>query len=38
MLAKCLKMVVICTVAAMLGGCYIVQPAPGTSVTIQNNS
>lgn len=36
MLSKCFKIVAVCALTAALGGCYIVQPAPGTAVTIQN--
>lgn len=37
-MVKCMKWLAVCALAATLSGCYIVQPAPGTSVTIQNSN
>lgn len=36
MLSKSIKILAVCVLVTALSGCYIIQPAAGTSVTIQN--
>lgn len=38
MLLKSIKILTVCALVTALSGCYIIQPAAGTSVTIQNPS